>query len=75
MTPWPWDAKWWKPKNTRRDLVRAGALIVAELERMDRESKATSSAPGERLREPVQSHVTSPLPEGAGEKQPGGVEA
>jgi hypothetical protein len=33
---WPWDRKWWKPKNRRYDLVRAGALIVAEIERLDR---------------------------------------
>ena len=33
---WPWEAKWWKPKDRRRDLVRAGALIVAEIERLDR---------------------------------------
>lgn len=33
---WPWDIKWWKPKDRRRDLVRAGALIVAEIERLDR---------------------------------------
>lgn len=33
---WPWDAQWWKPKDYRRDLVRAGALIVAEIERLDR---------------------------------------
>ena len=35
---WPhtWDASWWKPKDRRRDLVRAGALIIAEIERLDR---------------------------------------
>jgi hypothetical protein len=33
---WPWDRLWWKPKDRRRDLVRAGALIVAEIERLDR---------------------------------------
>lgn len=33
---WPWEDKWWKPKDPRRDLVRAGALIVAEIERLDR---------------------------------------
>ena len=33
---WPWDWKWWKPKNRRRDLVKAGALILAEIERLDR---------------------------------------
>jgi len=34
--PWPWDKEWWKPKGRRRDLIRAAALIVAEIERMDR---------------------------------------
>lgn len=34
---WPWDAEWWKPKGRRDNLVRAGALIAAELDRMDRE--------------------------------------
>ena len=33
---WPWDTAWWKPKDRRRDLVRAAALIVAEIERLDR---------------------------------------
>lgn len=37
-THWPWDAKWWKPKDRRSDLVRAGALILAEIERLDRGS-------------------------------------
>lgn len=27
---------WFKPKDSRRDLVRAAALIVAEIERIDR---------------------------------------
>lgn len=36
---WPksWDADWWRPSEERRDLVKAGALIVAEIERLDRE--------------------------------------
>lgn len=33
---WPWHRDWWKPKDRRRDLVRAGALIIAEIERLDR---------------------------------------
>lgn len=33
---WPWAESWWKPKSPRRDLVRAAALIVAEIERIDR---------------------------------------
>ena len=38
---WPesWADKWWKPKNPRRDLVRAAALIVAEIERLDRKGE------------------------------------
>ncbi|MEM8636140.1 MAG: hypothetical protein AAGF33_14295 [Pseudomonadota bacterium] len=34
---WPWQRTWWKPKTRREDLIRAGALIVAEIERLDRE--------------------------------------
>lgn len=35
---WPesWAKEWWKPKTPRRDLVRAAALIIAEIERLDR---------------------------------------
>lgn len=33
---WPWDWKWWKPTTPRRNLVKAAALIVAEIERIDR---------------------------------------
>lgn len=33
---WPWVADWWKPRDRRRNLVRAGALIIAEIERIDR---------------------------------------
>lgn len=33
---WPWHRRWWNPKDPRRDLVRAGALILAEIERLDR---------------------------------------
>lgn len=33
---WPWDETWWKPKGTRENLVRAGALIAAEIDRLDR---------------------------------------
>lgn len=33
---WPWESKWWKPKDCRRDLVRSAALIIAEIDRRDR---------------------------------------
>lgn len=35
---WPWDRDWWKPNTRRRNLVKAGALILAEIERLDRAS-------------------------------------
>ncbi|WP_236708971.1 hypothetical protein [Pantoea ananatis] len=39
---WPWDEAWWKPKSPRKDLVRAAALLIAEIERIDR----LAAAPG-----------------------------
>ncbi|MER9706088.1 hypothetical protein NKJ10_17835 [Mesorhizobium sp. M0204] len=33
---WPWSPTWFKPTNRRRDLVKAAALIIAEIERLDR---------------------------------------
>ena len=33
---WPGPREFWKPSDPRRDLVKAAALIVAEIERMDR---------------------------------------
>jgi hypothetical protein len=37
---WPWAPRWWKPKDRRSNLVRAGALILAEIERLDRAGAA-----------------------------------
>jgi hypothetical protein len=36
---WPWDDEWWKPGDRIRDLVKAGALIAAEIDRLQRVSK------------------------------------
>lgn len=33
---WPWHPKWWRPEGRRVELIKAAALIVAELERVDR---------------------------------------
>ncbi|ARD63581.1 hypothetical protein Y71_17230 [Kosakonia radicincitans DSM 16656] len=43
---WPWDKKWWKPTNPRRDLVKAGALIAAEIERIDRDASQSEQVKG-----------------------------
>lgn len=36
LVGWLWGIEWWKPKDPRRDLERAAALIIAEIERIDR---------------------------------------
>lgn len=33
---WPWDYRWFKIKGRRSNLIRAAALLVAEIERIDR---------------------------------------
>jgi hypothetical protein len=33
---WPWDESWLKPTSPLRDLVKAGALIAAEIDRLQR---------------------------------------
>ncbi|HCG0175199.1 TPA: hypothetical protein NI942_003252 [Pseudomonas aeruginosa] len=37
---WPFVTKWWKPRDARSNYVRAGALILAEIERLDRAAAA-----------------------------------
>jgi hypothetical protein len=34
---WPWEQFWWKPADDRRNLVKAAALILADIERIDRQ--------------------------------------
>ena len=41
---WPWSRDWFKLKDDRRNLVRAGALILAEIERLDRAALARIDA-------------------------------
>lgn len=41
---WSWDREWWKPKDQLRNLVRAGALIAAELDRLQRASPVASAS-------------------------------
>ena len=33
---WPWDESWWKPADQHRNLVKAGALILAAIARLYR---------------------------------------
>jgi len=36
---WPWDFEDFKPTDDRRNLVKAGALIAAEIDRLDRKEQ------------------------------------
>jgi hypothetical protein len=42
---WPWEGEWWKPQGGRiRQLVKAGALIAAEIDRLQRQQITSNSA-------------------------------
>ena len=36
---WPWDKEFWKPKDRKRNLVRAGALIAAAIDKIQMEEQ------------------------------------
>lgn len=36
LAVWPWDDEWWPPTTRVRNLVKAGALLAAELDRLQR---------------------------------------
>jgi hypothetical protein len=41
---WPWASEWWKPRDPRRNYVRAAALLLAEIERLDRAALALANS-------------------------------
>lgn len=42
---WPWVAEWWKPTDDPvRNLVKAGALIAAEIDRLSRMNAESTRA-------------------------------
>ncbi|MCA8198915.1 hypothetical protein [Burkholderia vietnamiensis] len=51
---WPegWASEYWKPAGTRRNLVKAAALLLAEIERIDRQAAKTNTTP----------HIPQPRP-------------
>lgn len=40
---WPWPRAWWKPGTPRQMLVKAGALILAAIEQIDRRAAKAQS--------------------------------
>lgn len=47
LSRWPWAASWFKPRDARRNLIKAAALIVAEIERIDRAAIAKALGEGQ----------------------------
>lgn len=43
-TLWTWARCWWKPTTRRQDLIKAGALIIAEIERLDRDAAKSATS-------------------------------
>lgn len=41
---WPWRRDEWKPGDRQSDLIKAGALIAAELDRLHRAEKQASKS-------------------------------
>lgn len=41
---WPWSSKDWKPKDRKSNLVRAGALALADAERLRRKGQRPDPA-------------------------------
>lgn len=44
---WPWSIEWWKPRDARANLVRATALLAAEIVRKDRAAAVQTGASGD----------------------------
>lgn len=43
---WPWEESWWKPSDIPiRNLVKAGALIAAEIDRLQRAQSTLADPP------------------------------
>lgn len=40
---WPFEDLWWNPSDRRRNLIKASALLLAELERIDRAAARASN--------------------------------
>lgn len=55
----PWAPEWWKPKSKARDLERAGALCLAEIDRLKRKGRNVEHVE-EQLGLIVQAYETLP---------------
>lgn len=37
---WPWEDRYWKPSSTKRNMIKAGALIAAAIDALPEEQHA-----------------------------------
>jgi hypothetical protein len=60
---WPWAKEWWKPSpNAIRNITKAGALVVAELDRLLRHADGSNGTPGNNEPGPTpQGNSQSPM--------------
>lgn len=57
---WPWELGWWKPTNDRvRNLVKAGALICAEIDRLLR-LRGSDPGSGREIWQALEGDTTAP---------------
>jgi hypothetical protein len=61
---WPWEATLWQPEDRNRDLLRAAALLVAEIERLNRLKPESVDAQLQAAKAPVNTFGSGPLPIG-----------
>lgn len=58
---WPWGHDWWKPADDQvRNLVKAGALIAAEIDRLQRQSQNTKLCSGGPMIQPHSAPTAPP---------------
>ena len=46
---WPWKLKWWKPSYRLANLVKAGALIAAEIDKVLRDNVPEDNGRSEKV--------------------------
>lgn len=56
---WPWDASWWKPKDTLRNLVRAGALAQASADSAHRRGEEAREVFAHQIVRQIAAHIDS----------------
>ncbi len=61
---WPWSVEWWKPKGPMRDLERAGALCLAEIDRVARSGYREDISDVSQLLDDILAAMAA-LPQGA----------